>query len=835
MYQESENVEATVINVHHARGNLDASCFFNDGISKVDFVLVYTEKTDKPNSNDNKMKAFRKKFKSNLIKTGLHLEEEIIKIEKKDIHHIKIHAPWEVLCYYAEDLSFRAPLQAHPHPITNWSAAVLEMFKIPNIMDQDVPNQPTDYYTCQFKISKIDKFLGSDDHLNFFTSTQRSAAVWEILSTTVYGRRKKAEIGIERMIDEKIVSDAFPLHDGPYHMPQEPYNPENLNMRQILYKYWARWGCWYKYQPLDHIRFYFGEKVAIYFAWLGFYTGWLLPAAVVGLLVFLSGAFNISANPIAKHICESGTDYKMCPVCDEDIGCEFWYLSDICIYSEISYLFDHPGTVFYAVFVSFWAISFLEYWKRKNVNLAHHWDVLGFEEEEERPRPAYAAKATEMETNPITGIKEPFFPPKKRIPRILSGMVIIVLMICLVLVFIIAVIMYRVLVSIPLFKSEELRPRAAIIASISAAIVNLIFIMLLGKVYERLAFSLTQWEMHRTQTDFEDQLIFKVFLFQFVNFYSSIFYIAFFKGRFVGYPGHYKRFFGLRQEECSNGGCLMELAQQLAVIMIGKQIINNFQEMIIPRIKTRLHRFKIRTKGSNLSLEKTGDFSLIRHEGLFDEYLEMILQFGFITIFVAAFPLAPLFALLNNWVEIRLDGQKYVMQTRRPVAERAEDIGVWFSILKTLAHLAVISNAFLIAFTSEFLPKMLYQYTHSYELKGYTNFTLAYSPNGTISEECRYFAFRDKEGHYTIFFWRLLASRLSFVIIFEHIVFSTFKLIDFAVPDVPESLEQKIKRERYLAKQALADTDTMFKFSNRDEEDGMEATPTGATSANKAL
>ena len=38
-------------------------------------------------------------------------------------------------------------------------------------------------------------------------------------------------------------------------------------------------------------------------------------------------------------------------------------------------------------------------------------------------------------------------------------------------------------------------------------------------------------EMHRTQTEFENQLIFKVFLFQFVNYYSSIIYIGFFKGK----------------------------------------------------------------------------------------------------------------------------------------------------------------------------------------------------------------------------------------------------------------------------------------------------------------
>ena len=44
----------------------------------------------------------------------------------------------------------------------------------------------------------------------------------------------------------------------------------------------------------------------------------------------------------------------MCPLCDEDIGCMYWYLSDVCLYTKIAYLFDHPGTVFYAIFVSFW-------------------------------------------------------------------------------------------------------------------------------------------------------------------------------------------------------------------------------------------------------------------------------------------------------------------------------------------------------------------------------------------------------------------------------------------------------------------------------------------------
>ena len=49
---------------------------------------------------------------------------------------------------------------------------------------------------------------------------------------------------------------------------------------------------------------------------------------------------------------------------------------------------------------------------------------------------------------------------------------------------------------------------------------------------------------------------------------------------------------------------------------------------------------------------------------------------------------------------------------------------------------------------------------------------------------------------------------------FQHVVFGICRLIDFMVPDVPEALEIKIKRERYLAKQALADTDTIMKVCN---------------------
>ncbi len=95
-------------------------------------------------------------------------------------------------------------------------------------------------------------------------------------------------------------------------------------------------------------------------------------------------------------------------------------------------------------------------------------------------------------------------------------------------------------------------------------------------------------------------------------------------------------------------------------------------------------------------------------------FILSVLQFGFITIFVAACPLAPLFALINNWVEVRLDAQKFVCEYRRPVVERAQDIGIWQTILKFITYLAVISNVsvFIVIIRDQGQIEALYNLPH---------------------------------------------------------------------------------------------------------------------------
>jgi hypothetical protein len=78
-------------------------------------------------------------------------------------------------------------------------------------------------------------------------------------------------------------------------------------------------------------------------------------------------------------------------------------------------------------------------------------------------------------------------------------------------------------------------------------------------MYQYIARHITEMEIPRTQQDYDHSYAFKLYVFQFVNHYSSLFYIAYFKGNFVGTPNNYTKLFGkwrqeeVAQKECSKG------------------------------------------------------------------------------------------------------------------------------------------------------------------------------------------------------------------------------------------------------------------------------------------
>ncbi|KAH7933868.1 hypothetical protein HPB49_018569 [Dermacentor silvarum] len=366
--------------------------------------------------------------------------------------------------------------------------------------------------------------------------------------------------------------------------------------------------------------------------------------------------------------------------------------------------------------------------------------------------------------------------------RISGANSVVLFMLCLVICTVFGIIAYRIILVALLSRDQNWRALAHVTTAVTASMLNLVIILLMNRVYSKIATRLTDIERPRTQREYEDSFTFKMFLFTFLNTYSSLIYIAFFKGRFSGHPGKEGTLFGYSLDKCE-GGCLYEVCVQLAIVMVGKQVINNIQEIGQPLVmnwwrswrRDHMARDSGDRKGSVARWE--ADYVLAQWHtlSLFDEYLEM---------------------------------------------------GAWQVILKGVSIFAVICNAFLIAYTSDFIPRMLYRMVHTkdHSLRGFVNFTLSSFDTSDFDDEtrpdnatldgitvrhCRYLDYREPPGsgseyQLTLTYWHIFAARLFFVVVFEHVVFFITSLVAALIPDVPRSVQQRIKREQIVAQDTIA-------------------------------
>ncbi|XP_053113066.1 anoctamin-4 isoform X2 [Hemicordylus capensis] len=858
--------------------NKSSGLYFRDGKCRIDYILVYRK--------SNPQTEKREVFERNIRAEGLQMEKES-SLSNSDIIFVKLHAPWEVLGKYAEVMNVRMPFRPF-NPFSAGAPCILvpccflnghffenngksrrsrrkiyylhRRYKFLNRIEKQLsrfrgwlPRKPmrldkerlpdleeNDCYTAPFSQQRIHHFIIHNKD-TFFNNATRSRIVHHILQRVKYEEGKN-KIGLNRLLTNGSYEAAFPLHEGGYRSKNSIRTHGAENHRHLLYECWASWGVWYKYQPLDLVRRYFGEKIGLYFAWLGWYTGMLFPAAFIGLFVFLYGVATLKHCQVSKEVCQA-TGIIMCPICDK--YCPFMRLSDSCVYAKVTHLFDNGATVFFAVFMAVWATVFLEFWKRRRAVIAYDWDLIDWEEEEEEIRPQFEAKYSKKERmNPISGKPEPYQAFADKCSRIIVSASGIFFMICVVIAAVFGIVIYRVVTvsTFAAFKWALIRNNSQVATTGTAVCINFCIIMLLNVLYEKVALFLTNLEQPRTESEWENSFTLKMFLFQFVNLNSSTFYIAFFLGRFTGHPGAYLRLINRwRLEECHPSGCLIDLCMQMGIIMVLKQTWNNFMELGYPLIQNWWTRRRLRQEYGSLrkanfpQWEKDYNLQPMNAYGLFDEYLEMILQFGFTTIFVAAFPLAPLLALLNNIIEIRLDAYKFVTQWRRPLASRAKDIGIWYGILEGIGILSVITNAFVIAVTSDFIPRLVYAYKYGpcagqgeagqKCMVGYVNASLSVflvsdfenrsEPSSNGSEfsgsplkYCRYRDYRDPPDApvrygYTLQFWHVLAARLAFIIVFEHLVFCIKHLISYLIPDLPKDLRDRMRREKYLIQEMM--------------------------------
>eukprot|EP00937_MAST-01D_sp_MAST-1D-sp2_P007706 g7706.t1 len=543
-------------------------------------------------------------------------------------------------------------------------------------------------------------------NLSPFRQVDRIRLSWQII---------RRHLNIPRLKHKGLMNDCFPLHDQD--KLKELRSNWALNWRLHPLPYGQP-------QPLLQIRDYYGEKLALYFAWLEHYTKSLVYPSLLGL--GLQWAPKNGALLIA-------------------FGC----------------------------MVSLWASQMTEKWKRVNSVINVWWGTTDFEaEEQERPEFVgelrYSPVTDQPEVHHVRGSAQ-----KKKMYLALAT--------CFTLMCAAGFATWGIL-KLKYIMSDPANGIGKDRGVQLAGIANAIWIQLGNALYGDFAMKLTDWENHRTQSEWERLLVTKTFLFRFINSYFSFFYIAFVKR--ITDEAELKKCVQYDATLLENGEpacyrgcgtmavpmyCMDELSTQILMIFLTQTLMGNFLEMVMPLTKRFFKIFaenhcggggtpkgKAKAKAAkaqakadkaqakadakqakkkkssggiaglpggvpNIDIPSVSldmpDFDMTSQyeqpeleakyseyrveKEAFDDYAEMVVQYGFVTLFVVAFPLTPVLALANNVFELHVDAVKLTFGFRRPFPHSGQNIGQWALFMNLQSSISVVTNIAIIVFTTE--------------------------------------------------------------------------------------------------------------------------------------
>ncbi|KAH9066519.1 DUF590-domain-containing protein [Lactarius vividus] len=417
----------------------------------------------------------------------------------------------------------------------------------------------------------------------------------------------------------------------------------------------------------------FGEAVALYFAFLSSYTRALLFISVAGLANFY---------------------------------------------------FGRAYSILYSSLLFFWSLVFVEYWRIRERIYSAAWGCLGSVRVEHH-RPRYADG----------------HPWWKRELKVLVSVPVIALFASVLAVLLTAIFVFEAFVT-TLYTGPGHR-----YISFAPTIIFAIAIPRFLAIYRARAQRLTQWENHKHQSTFDASLTTKTFALS-----SIVAYLGLALSAFVYVPfgetaiSHVQRFLSLNPETVFSVATFNDgvgkglfvsdqsaaraklnpsrLQGQMFAYTVTNQAVNFFLEVGLPFItrafalvRSGKYRSSLFGMGNGAAKKKRVGFEddkngaarderefleRVRREvslpeyDLFDDYNEMVTQFGYVALWSTIWPLAPVMALLNNVVEFRSDAFKLVTHFRRPLPKRTDTIGPWLDCLSFLSWLSALTNSALV-------------------------------------------------------------------------------------------------------------------------------------------
>ena len=483
--------------------------------SKLDYVLRYTSTEPEPNYRNRKylkqesFTSLRLRHFIELLSKGLFLVLEKSIFEQDD-RFVQVAASFEVLCNQAEVQALRFPLS--PEIILKF---IPELGLLPNekgglisksragIALDDNEYDFIGKRSIAFKFSDLAAFRGGNYRKlgysivksTFLPKKTRLYLTDSIISscTVKLQFNNTRNSSLPQLLEIGVYRSYYALHDNSLHHfkinNEHLYDDIPRGTRAHLRKWtdtsilvYAR-NCQTDMNsfPLDDIRAYFGEQIAFYFAWLGFYTEWFQYLAIIAVLFTFYGAY-----------------FKL-------VDGKPWL-----------YIFDNELTPIFGLISSVWSTLFLKFWKRRANTLSFKWDMDSYDEIE---LPRVQWKPTDKHQSPVTGKEVEYVPAfQRRLIRVFGTFLMTVsfLILC-------GFTAGNIAFTSFLQQMNGWADFSTVIASSVFVIAQIVLIM---PVYEVVAMLVNNMENYKFPTRYNDRLVLKQFAMSFVNSFGLLFFSA---------------------------------------------------------------------------------------------------------------------------------------------------------------------------------------------------------------------------------------------------------------------------------------------------------------------
>ena len=411
---------------------------------------------------------------------------------------------------------------------------------------------------------------------------------------------------------------------------------------------------------------------------------------------------------------------------------------------------DHSIRPYFSVVVMMWSFLVLINWKKRSNFLAYRWGTKDHKEKE-TTRPQYHGDYVRDE---ITQEWIVVYPSWKRYLKYLISFPLTLLFTVGTLIVILLVHANRDLMLAKYFQvktngseqfqmsfsieaigrkapleavhvsSEHLRDPIfwVITAGLPAALG--LSLPLLNLILMRISVALNNFENYRTESEYRNHLIIKVFSFRFVCYFATLYYYSFMS---IG-----------SEQEIESG--ILRVGTSVFIYITVTHWWGLFLQIQFPVLihRWRMRRLKKRLRQELMMVEleeahyadmpqeevmdeekKDRCVQLINKRLLLDqaqdelwrevmmpmhdsfpEYIQAIVQFAYVTCFSVVLPITPIICLMNHVLSMRFDAYKVCRTRNRPLASKTGGLGVWEHVLHIVSVIAVLTNCFLMGFTN---------------------------------------------------------------------------------------------------------------------------------------